>query len=246
MIIRHTILNACEVWPIDHVQLRHAPATREPFSSDLAGRVDALWQQMQAANPRLRGGPIWAVAHHEPTGDLAVRTDEYKHMTVAGNLPTGVLGLGVTGLLIRHEIEPHAADSHAARYLMGKRAPDTRTYGSTWETAPRGSVEAPSALGRTPPLPDLLATLAQEAAEELGPTFPWPPVRPVALVLDRAAASLDVVFAGHLPHDTKASLPGSWEYGGLVWASLPEIRDLRLSPPTQALFHAMADETPRV
>ena len=234
MKLEHLQIGSCEVWPADSVRLTVFDVPRAPFSTELARDVEALWADMRQANPRLRGGPIWSVAKFDPTtGEIALRIDEYKHMTVAGKLPTSVVGLGVTGVLVQRDA------ANELRYLVGQRASDTRTYGSLWETAPRGSVEAPATDSSDQALPDLLGTLAQEAIEELVAGFPWPAMKIIGMVLDRDAASLDIVFLGEVPAQARATRPASWEYGSLQWLTTAQAQELPLSPPTQALLSAI-------
>ncbi len=203
------------------VRIRIAP---EPESAggwdDPASKADEIerrWADARADNPRLRDGEVLSVGAIDPgAGLIHTSRSTYKRL-VAQNatLDLGVRMLGVKGLLI-------GRDTHGVEHvLIARRGGDTRVYGGMWEIAPAGGVSVPprsvAELG-----PEVLRdTLADEAHEELGLDLDVSAARPVAVVRDDVARSVDVIVRLDWPSsggiiDPRASVctlgRDDWEY----------------------------------
>jgi len=222
----------------DRVRVVIDPAPPEP-EEDPPGLREA-WAAAQRRNPRLVDGPILHVRDLDAQArTLRCRASTYKRLAVADRLPTGVVQLGIKGLVIGHDA------TGRQHVLLGRRGVQTRVYAGQWETAPAGGVDPPRAaaeLGRD----DLLAALGRESEEELGLALAPTDCRFVAVVTDPAAHSHDLVVRVEPPEpvDLARRLRGArrWEYSATTWVMLTDLghflRDQAgaISPPTRALF----------
>lgn len=213
--------------------VRILPAETRPLSAEAGESIDRAWRSMCAGNPNLHDGPVLAVESIDGAA-IVCRRSSYK-MFVAG--PAGgivVRSLGVTGVCVR---------GTPAEVLMGRRAAGVRIYGSLWETAPRGGVEA-APTNPTHPTDamsgdDLANCVLVEAREELGIAIT--PRRWFAIVEDPGASSVDLCLLCDAGADEVA---GSWEYSARRWTPASDVRDRAtgrvaeaelLSPPCAAL-----------
>ena len=189
---------------------------------------------MCQASPRLHDGRIVRVLACEPP-TLRIAFDTYKRFAVGAVVPTGVLALGISGVVTRHR-------NGRDEILLGRRSPETRVYGDLWETAPRGGVDAsPTATELT--LADIIRQFHEELHEETGIAATSTPT-PIAVVLDEFARTYDVVLRVEVPADTEAA-PREWEYTQTAWKTLPEARETdTLSPPTRSLIDWLAAPSP--
>jgi hypothetical protein len=220
------------LWPITQLHLETvSPPTEDP---SLASRIESHWRTMLAASPRLHDGRIVRVLACEPP-TLRVAFDTYKRFAVGAAVPTGVLALGISGVVTRRRDDRD-------EILLGRRSPQTRIYGDLWETAPRGGVDA-SPTATTLTLADIARQFHEELHEETGIVATSTPT-PIAVVLDDFARTYDVVLRIEVPADTEAA-PREWEYTQTAWKTLAESRALdSLSPPTRSLIDWLAALSP--
>ena len=220
------------LWPITQLHLDTVSAPAEDPS--LTEQVESHWRTMCAASPRLHDGRIVRVLACEPP-TLRVALDTYKRFAVGATVPTGVLALGISGVVTRHR-------NGRDEILLGRRSRETRIYGDLWETAPRGGVDAsPTATELT--LSDIIRQFHEELHEETGIVATATP-RPIAVVLDEFARTYDVVLRIEVPASTEAA-PREWEYTQTAWTSLTEARTTStLSPPTRSLIDWLATLPP--
>jgi hypothetical protein len=220
------------LWPITQLHLETvSPPTEDP---SLASRIESHWHTMCQASPRLHDGRIVRVLACEPP-TLRVAFDTYKRFAVGAAVPTGVLALGISGVVTRRRDDRD-------EILLGRRSPQTRIYGDLWETAPRGGVDAsPTATELT--LADIARQFHEELHEETGIVATSTPT-PIAVVLDDFARTYDVVLRIEVPADTEAT-PSEWEYTQTAWKTLAESQSLdSLSPPTRSLIDWLAARSP--
>ncbi|MFN9969956.1 MAG: hypothetical protein ACK58T_08660 [Phycisphaerae bacterium] len=220
------------LWPITQLHLETVPPPAEDPS--LIPQIESHWRSMLAASPRLHDGRIVRVLACEPP-TLRVAFDTYKRFAVGAVVPTGVLALGISGVVTRRR-------NDRDEILLGRRSPQTRIYGDLCETAPRGGVDAsPTATELT--LSDIIRQFHEELHEETGIVATATP-RPIAVVLDEFARTYDVILRVEVPADTEAA-PREWEYTQTAWKTLPEARETdTLSPPTRSLIDWIAAPSP--
>jgi hypothetical protein len=220
------------LWPITHLHLDTVAAPS--LDEALAPHIESHWRTMLAASPRLHDGRIVRVLACEPP-TLRVAFDTYKRFAVGAAVPTGVLALGISGVVTRHR-------NGRDEILLGRRSRETRIYGDLWETAPRGGVDAsPTATSLT--LADIAHQFHDELHEETSIVATSTPI-PIAVVLDDFARTYDVVMRIEVPADTEAA-PREWEYTQTVWKTLAEARETdTLSPPTRSLIDWLAARSP--
>jgi hypothetical protein len=226
--VRFLLFTVIRLWPITQLHLETASAPADEAS--LAEQVESHWHTMRAASPRLHDGRIVRVLACElPT--LRVAFDTYKRFAVGATVQTGVLALGISGVVTRRR-------NGRDEILLGRRSPQTRIYGDLWETAPRGGVDAsPTSTELT--LADIVRQFNEELQEETGIVATATPT-PIAVVLDEFARTYDVVLRIEVPADAPAA-PREWEYTQTAWMALPEARETdALSPPTRSLIDWLA------
>jgi hypothetical protein len=220
------------LWPITQLHLETVPPPAEDPS--LTHEIESHWRTMCAASARLHDGRIVRVLACEPP-TLRVAFDTYKRFAVGATVPTGVLALGISGVVTRRR-------NGRDEILLGRRSRETRIYGDLWETAPRGGVDAsPTATELT--LADIIRQFHEELHEETGIAATSTPT-PIAVVLDEFARTYDVVLRVDVPANTEAE-PAEWEYTQTAWKTLPEARETdTLSPPTRSLIDWLAAPSP--
>jgi hypothetical protein len=134
---------------------------------------------------------------------IVCERSSYKHVATrqlaSASAPSGasltrlpdVCMLGVTGLL--------TGTRDGVRYIMiARRGPNVRMYPMLWEFAPAGGVPPADVPGELP-VDMLTAALADEGEEELALDIRRLHMTPVALCVDAAASSLDVVLRVDVP-----------------------------------------------
>lgn len=202
----------------------HRSERRVPSGPDLRREdplIESRWSALCAANPRYHDGDILSVAHIDgPAGRIEVATDRFRDLAVqSDDLDLSVRLLGVKGLITAQDSAGHE------HMLIARRSTETRIYHAMWEIAPAGGVNTPQSpwtnLG-----PETFAdALAEEAREELGLTIDPAGTRPVAIVIDETARSVDVIVAHSWPHIINPKKPVAcaagctWEYLDTCWLS---------------------------
>lgn len=216
------------VYPFGVVDGFRIAAEPLPPPAEPAEAADA-WARLCGANDRLFDGPIYAVRAVESAPPrLVVTMDSYRRLAIQADPAVGDLGVRLLGVKAR--IIGVDADGHE-HMLIGRRHPQTRTYGGLWEVGPGGGVGPRDIAAERLDAGSLLAHLRAEAREELGldldastaPEQPWP------LVLeDDFAHSVDVVFqrrwAGVVNPRAAACRADDrdWEYIDTAWLSRRE------------------------
>lgn len=203
---------------------------------------EQVWQRACAANPRLHDGPIWSATSAD-ADRITVQLDRYKRLTIQSDPTIGDLGIrhiGVKGLMTAPD------ERGPARILLARRGPHTRAYPNLWEIAPAGGVEAVA--GERLSGDSIIATLIQEAREELAidASPSSAAASPFLLVRDELARS--IVFMLHLPwpdlFDPAWRLPQTWEYTDSRWLTYDEARQWlhaspqQITPPARAALEA--------
>jgi hypothetical protein len=224
-------------WPLGHefrVRIEppgaaHAPAPPSPA-------IDSEWQRQCATNPKLFDGPVLSVTGLDPGREIRVRRDSYKRLAVQPAVETGVEQLSVTGIVLSRDARGRE------HVLLGRRGTQTRIYGGMWELAPSGGIDPPAPDRSSLCEGDLIEQLQREFVEETGIQSPLSALRPHALCQDLHARSCDIVFVCTLErfNHPPITAPDGWEYQGLRWAALAEIRRFEsehgVIPPTRAMF----------
>jgi hypothetical protein len=117
------------------VEIDATPVEEEPAHRAV---IEEAWERIRAANPRAFNGPILAYLASGPENNLVVcRRDEYRRLAVLPEIETGLVQLGVTGVL---EARDEAGTRHV---LLGLRSHATRVFGGRWEFGPSGGVDPP-------------------------------------------------------------------------------------------------------
>ena len=129
--------------------------------------------------------------------------------------PTGVRILSVTGFI--------TALDKAGRpcVLLARRAPETRVHGGLWELAPSGGIDPPANTSSLT-LDHVRAQLATEMREELGLKLDASKAHPIALAVEDAGFSVDIVMRleTNAPIESLGVNTDSWEYTGARWIRL--------------------------
>ncbi|MEL6328377.1 MAG: NUDIX domain-containing protein [Planctomycetota bacterium] len=242
----------CTCWPLDAHAERLRVVVGEPaveFEPAVETEIERVWASRRASNPRIFDGPI--LAYRDLVGEeIRVSRDGFKRLAVHPEVETGVIQLGVTGVLLA----PDA--SGRAHVLFGKRSPQTRVYGDLWELAPSGGVDPPPTTQRELDEADLWRALRVEILEELGLPGEPDPARPRLLCLDPIGPSFEVVIAVQLDRTVEELVsmisPGGqgegssrWEYTDLRWVACEELAEFdglmgaALIPPTRAMLRGL-------
>lgn len=173
---------------------------------------------------------------------IRVQRDEYKRLAVQPRVDTGVMQLGVTGVLEARD----AADR--PHVLLGLRSRQTRVFGGMWELAPSGGVDPPGLTQTSMEWMDLWRAFESERREEIGGVITPSPTPPAALYRDDAGSSLEVVFHVPIgtPVDTQAGEmrgAAAWEYDAVRWTPVDQLaafgRTEPVSPPTRKIWRAL-------
>jgi hypothetical protein len=213
--------------------------------------VEDAWAAMCKQNSRLYDGPVLSVLGLDAGqgGIDAIRAgrDTYKRLVVQPAVKTGTELLAVTGVLT-------ARDGHGREWtLLIRRGKGTRIYGNMWELGPSGGIDLPG-LALTPQAQgpvsigtaEILDQLKSEMHEEIGSDWPIGVSRPVALVRDLKACSIDIVVWVELDAPVETMRPGGsiadWECAEAKWVRVSGLPDFdrenagEIIAPTRALF----------
>jgi 8-oxo-dGTP pyrophosphatase MutT (NUDIX family) len=187
-------------------------------------RIESAWVEACGRNPRLFDGEILAVASVDAAAGVVLATPErFAHVVCPRpGRPTTILS--VTGVI------ESVLDGERC-VLLAQRGASTRSYPGMWEFAPAGGLQVSrSALD----LEGVLVTLRAELREEVGVTAALHEARAVALVLDEAASSLDVVVRASVRGPAPAlSIAGehAWECARARWVPLEGVASFLLDAP---------------
>lgn len=183
-------------------------------------RVEACWAAACRENPRLFDGPILGVRAIDAfAGVVSASPDRFAHVVC----PRPGMGVPTTILSVTGVIEADVGGT--AHVLLARRGAATRSYPGMWEFAPAGGLRVP-AVPSVVGLGAVMETLCAELAEEVGVDAPLRGARPVALVVDPAACSVDVIV--------RASIDGAapplriagehaWECAEAKWVAVAEV-----------------------
>lgn len=204
-----------------------------PNQTQWTDAQEQAWQRACAANPRLHDNPIWSATSAD-ADRITVQLDRYKRLTIQSDPAIGDLGvrhIGVKGLMTA----PDERTRGGEQILLARRGPRTRAYPGLWEIAPAGGVDVVE--NQPLSVDSIIATLIQEAREELGidASPSAAAARPFLMVRDETARSL--VFMVHLPWpsllDHAWRLPQTWEYTDSRWLTRDGVKQWLQSSPHQ-------------
>jgi 8-oxo-dGTP pyrophosphatase MutT (NUDIX family) len=181
------------------IHLRRPPVLVEvegrfvPRGVSLA-EVDAAWESLRAANPRLFDGPVLQVlgVHRNGHGGVQIHVQEssYRFGAVAAlGLDCGARALGVKGFV-----------QDGGRVLVGRRSRSVARDPGAWEFVPGGTLE---------PLEAPAAAIARELLEEARLEIAAPPVA-VAVLFDDTTATWEIVYRLAAPLAVVPEI--GWEY----------------------------------
>lgn len=197
------------------IEISDAPSEIPP---DIADATERRWAQLLEANPRHFDGPILAIESFDPdTNTIHARREGYKRLAVQPEAPTGVRLLSVTGFIT-------ALDEHLQPcVLIARRSEQTRVHGGLWELAPSGGIDPPAS-APTLTLEYVRTQLATEMREELGLELDTSSAHSIALVVEDAGFSVDIVMRLHTnaPIESLGINTDSWEYTDARWIPLDE------------------------
>lgn len=226
----------------EYLRVVIAPAadSGESASSPPVEQTEARWSELCAHNPRLFDGRILAFVDYDSRANVVhARTESFKRMAVQPDVPTGVTQFGVTGLLT-------SGQGDGRRVLLGQRGRETFLYPGRWELAPSGGVDAPREGVRELSIEDLRRQMEREVHEELAIVADGLHATPIALCHDRAAPSMDVIFAIQLDPGEQPTAH-DWEYADVCWMPLRDagaaLSDLDAIEPSRAVLNWFADFT---
>ncbi|MBL8759091.1 MAG: hypothetical protein JNK35_11740 [Phycisphaerae bacterium] len=182
----------------------------------------AHWAGLCASNPRYHDGDILSVARIAADGGgIECVPDRFKRLAVQrDDRDLGVRLLGVKGMIVGRD---QGGGEHV---LIARRGPQTRVYHDQWEIAPAGGIDGVvdrSALARAAAggRVDLgtrvvIDALAEEGREELGLEIDPAWCRPVCIVRDEVARSVDVIVRVDWPKpiDPRRAVCGGGAGGG--------------------------------
>jgi len=156
--------------------------------------VDAAWESMRAANPRLFDGPVLQVlgVHRNGHGGVQIHVQEssYRFGAVAARgLDCGARALGVKGFV-----------QDDGRVLVGRRSRSVARDSGAWEFVPGGTLEPREAPSEA---------IARELREEARLEIAAPPVA-VAVLFDETAATWEIVYRLAAPLGSVPEI--GWEY----------------------------------
>jgi len=203
--------------------LKVKPRSHAGDEHPLRAEVDEAWARRCAENPRLFDGPVTRYLSG-PTvdGEILACVDSYRRLAVGGEVHTGVLQLGVTGVLWRE-----AGDGREV--LLARRSEQTRVYGGLLELAPSGGVDLPPGLAdgdraATLGLDHVRAQFLSELTEELGLSAADIRGEPAwaAVCIDQIGRSAEIVMLARIDGQPT---PASWEYTELRWVRPDATRD---------------------
>lgn len=197
------------------IEISDAPSE---IPQDIADATEHRWAQLLAKNPRHFDGPILAIESFDPdTNSIRARCEGYKRLAVQPEADTGVRILSVTGFITALD------KNNQPCVLIARRSEQTRVHGGLWELAPSGGIDPPGQASSLT-LDHVRAQLATEMREELGLELDASVARPVALVVEDAGFSVDIVLRldTNAPIESLGVNTDSWEYTGARWIPLDE------------------------
>lgn len=190
----------------------------------LRWRVDELWREMCARNPRLYDGPLLAVTGFDGARNrVECARSTFRWLAVRQSVETGTTILSVTGVLTGRDGsgEPHV--------LLARRSAQTRIYHGMWEFAPSGGVPPPREGAERVEVGEVLEALASEGEEELGVDLRahLGEAAIPALTVDELAHSVDLVVRVDLPRPIEprrgVCAGERWEYSDAAWVRLRDV-----------------------
>ena len=222
-------------------------------TGDVARAIDLMWEDLKRARARLHDGPILLVDRKAmESGRLVVRRGTYKTLATAAHVGMDVYALGVQGVLTGRDEDGDEC------VLMGRRSSQVRMYAGMWENAPSGTVTPPSLpLDGGADAVDwahVITALRQEGFEELGLDVSSSRVSWLALLVDEAARSIDVVLKLEFERRVRSRVGSCqddgcerWEYAESGWVPRTKLLEwaerergaFGVSPPTRALVRWM-------
>ena len=211
--------------------------------------IDAAWEAMRRANPRLHdGGVLSAIAIDPDACVVRCVRDRYRRLATLSAAgidppePTPVL-TSVIGLLIAPD---RASVPHV---LIGRRAPDTRLFGGRWESAPAGGLDPDLATDGVFQLHNLFRQVNRELGEETGLTLraPAPEMRTACVVWTPEARSYDIVLliipGERITKLDPAAHADAWEYDDVRWLPVADVpifaAEHDMTPQFRAAWHTL-------
>lgn len=232
-----------QVWALREGVALEVEVTRTAPAIPNSAAVQAEWDSLCAANPRLFDGALLSVLHIEHANDatrIHARPDRFARLAVQPKVATGVRILSVTAICTA------TREDGSLHVLLGRRARDTRIYGGMWELGPSGGLGVPPPSLRTLDVGAVWSHLADEVQEEVG--VDAPAGRAIAITRDQVAMSDDVVFhcdLGAFAEAHAATRAANWEYEDVRWLDVREVAAFdrehgdAIIVPTRALFRAL-------
>lgn len=188
--------------------------------------IDEAWDRIRAANPRAFNGPILAYTASNPAHNLVrCAREEYKRLAVTPEIETGVIHLGVTGVLGARD------EAGVPHVLLGLRSHATRIFGGMWELGPSGGVDPPPIDQGTMDADDVWRVLINEIREEVGLPVDPDPSPPLGLLHDPEGRSCELVVRVTLRRPVEELIAlidrenrtSRWEYDAVRWVALADL-----------------------
>lgn len=209
-----------------------------------AGAVEHEWGRIRATNPRAFNGPILHFLGADPVSAcIRAAREEYMRLAVQPVLETGVVQLGVTGIL-------EASDALGRRHvLLGLRSNATRVFGGMWEFGPSGGVDPPPVGETSMDADDVWRVLIEEIREEVGLPVDPDPSPPIALLRDPIGRSVELIVRVGLRRPVEeliALIDGEnrtsrWEYDAVRWVASDEVHEFVRREPSIPTAVVIAD-----
>lgn len=215
------------LWPLPERPPLRIEVDRAPpvgVSAEVAEEIERRWAALRLENPRLHDGRILAAtALDADRGHVRAAVGSFKHLAVQGDgLDLGIRLLGVKAVILARDAAGHE------HVLLARRGIETRIYGGMWEVAPAGGIDPPPAGAVALGAADVIATVRDEARDELGLTLGTGDARLIAIARDDTAHCYDFFCALTWPGiiDPRRGLTcavaaeaNDWEYLDTVWLS---------------------------
>jgi 8-oxo-dGTP pyrophosphatase MutT (NUDIX family) len=205
------------------VEIDATPVEEEPAHRAV---IEEAWERIRAANPRAFNGPILAYLASGPENNLVVcRRDEYRRLAVLPEIETGLVQLGVTGVL---EARDEAGTRHV---LLGLRSHATRVFGGMWEFGPSGGVDPPPVGQASMDADDIWRVLINEIREEVGLPVDPDPTPPLGLLHEPVGRSCELVVRVSIRRPVEELIAlidrenrtSRWEYDAVRWVAVDEL-----------------------
>jgi hypothetical protein len=214
---------------VDLLPIEHGAGVRVEIADDAADgagradpRIDEIWNQRLAMNPKLFDGAMLDLRQIEPrAGVFRCARASYRSLIASEVLGVGACLFAVVGVVQRRE-----RNGASASVLLGRRGANVRAYGGLWECAPAGGVEPPASGVNELHADALIEQVREESYEELGRALgaliDFDSARILAAVRNVHARSLDVVVGLNAAAESGADAnagptPVNWEYQSLRW-----------------------------